>query len=123
MKYTGSYTKREQAQRQAAIKRLIRAITSITSACTMERLLKIAIQMGHRDSGKASRAETLRDIISVWTMYHDDLDELEDMQKWVCYIATRRARQAQTPNELRANSEKSTAKRERSKRKQRFNCR
>ena len=95
MKYTGSYTKREQAQRQAAIKRLIRAITSITSACTMERLLKIAIQMGHRDSGKASRAETLRDIISVWTMYHDDLDELEDMQKWVCYIGTRKARQAE----------------------------
>ena len=60
----------------------------------MERLVKIAIQMGHRDSGNASKAETLRDIISVWTMYHDDLEELEDMQKMVCHIAARKARQA-----------------------------
>ena len=48
-----------------------------------------------KHSGKASRAEMLRDIISVCTMYHDDLDELEDMQEWVCLIATRKARQAQ----------------------------
>ena len=95
MRYTGTYSNRQQAQRQAAIKHLMRAITSITSACNMERLVKIAVQMGHRDSGKASRAETLRDIISVWTMYHDDLEELEDMQKWELYIATRKARQAE----------------------------
>ena len=95
MKYTGTYTNRERAQRQAAFKQLVRAAAAITSVCNMERLVKIAVQMGHRDSGKASRAETLRDIISVWTMYHDDLDELEDMQKWVCYIGTRKARQAE----------------------------
>lgn len=95
MRYTGTYSNRQQAQRQAAIKHLMRAITSITSACSMERLVKIAIQMGHKDSGNASRAETLRDIISVWTMYHDDLEELEDMQKMVCLIATRKARQAE----------------------------
>lgn len=95
MRYTGTYSNRQQAQRQEAIKRLMRAITSITNEYTMERLVKIAIQMGHIDSGKASRAETLRDIISVWTMYHDDLDELEDMEKWVCYMATRKARQAE----------------------------
>ena len=95
MRYTGTYSNRQQAQRQAAIKHLMRAITSITSVCNMERLVKIAIQMGHRDSGKASRAEMLRDIISVYTMYHDDLDELEEMQELVCLIATRKARQAQ----------------------------
>lgn len=95
MRYTGTYSNRQQAQRQAAIKHLMRAITSITSVCNMERLVKIAIQMGHRDSGKASRAEMLRDIISVCTMYHDDLDELEEMQELVCLIATRKARQAQ----------------------------
>lgn len=95
MRYTGTYAQREQAQRKAAIRHLIRAIPSITSACKMERLAKIAIQMKNIDSGKESRAEKLRDIISVWTMYHDDLDELEDMQQWVCYIAARKARQAQ----------------------------
>lgn len=95
MRYTGTYSNRQQAQRQAAIKHLMRAITSITSAYNMERLVKIAIQIGHRDSGNASKAETLRDIISVWTMYHDDLEELEDMQKMVCHIAARKARQAE----------------------------
>ena len=99
MRYTGTYSKRQQAQRQEAIKHLMRAITSITNEYTMERLVKIAIQMGHIDSGKASKAETLRDIISVWTMYHDDLDELEDMEKWVCYIATRKARRARRAKE------------------------
>lgn len=48
MRYTGTYSNRQQAQQQR----------------------------------NASRAEMLRDIISVRTMYHDDLEELEDMQKW-----------------------------------------
>ena len=95
MRYTGTYTARVQAQRQAALKRIIRAASLINNVFAMERLAKTAIQIMHIDSGKASRAETLRDIISVWTMYHDDLDELENMQKWVCYIAARKVRRAE----------------------------
>lgn len=85
MKYTGTYSKRRQAQRQAAFKQLIRTANSITSA----------IQMKHVDSGKANRYEELRDTISSWTMCHDDLEELEDMTKLIVYVATRKARQAQ----------------------------
>ena len=94
MKYTGTYTNRERAQCNAAFKHLVRAAAAITSACSMERLVKIAIQMGHRDSGNASKAETLRDIISVWTMYHDDIKELELMKGLVIEVATMKARKA-----------------------------
>lgn len=95
MKYAGTYTARVQAQRQAALKRIIRAASLINNVCAMERLAKTAIQIMHTDSGKESRAEHLRDIINIWTIYHDDLEELEDMQKWVCYIAARKVRQAE----------------------------
>lgn len=65
MRYTGTYSKRRQAQQQR----------------------------------NASRAEMLRDIISVRTMYHDDLEELEDMTNLIVCVATRKARQAQRAKE------------------------
>ena len=95
MKYTGTTAKRAQAQRTAALRRIVRTAAMIESADTMNRLLLITRQMQRIDSGKASQAERLRDMINVWTVYHDDLKELELMLGLVTQVATMKARHAQ----------------------------
>ena len=61
----------------------------------MERLARIALQIQRVDSGKASEAEQIRDIISVWTVYHDDIEELKLMKGLVIEVATMKSRKAQ----------------------------
>ena len=95
MKYTGTYTQRAQAQRRAALRRIVRTAAMIESADTMNRLLLITRQMQHIDSGIASEAERLRDMINVWTVYHDDVEELKLMFGLVTQVATMKARHAQ----------------------------
>ena len=95
MKYTGTYTQRAQAQRTAALRRIVRTAAKIESTDTMNRLLLITRQMQHIDSGKASQAERLRDMINVWTVYHDDIEELKLMFGLVTQVATMKARKAQ----------------------------
>lgn len=95
MKYTGTYTQREQAQRKAALRRIVRTAAQIGSADDMNRLLIVTRQMQHRDSGKASEAELLRDMINVRTVYHDDIEELKLMFGLVNQVATMKARHAQ----------------------------
>lgn len=70
MRYTGTYSNRQQAQQQR----------------------------------NASRAEMLRDIISVRAMCHDDLEELEDMTNLIVYVATRKARRAQRARKFAQSS-------------------
>lgn len=94
MKYTGTYTQRQQAHRTAALKRIIRIAAQIGSAVTLNRLLIVTRQMLHIDSDKASRAEQLRDTINVWTVYHNDIKELELMKGLVIEVATMKARKA-----------------------------
>ena len=94
MKYTGTYTQRQQAQRTAALKRIIRTAAQIGSAVTLNRLLIVTRQMQHIDSGNASRAEQLRDAINVWTVYHNDIKELELMKGLVIEVVTMKARKA-----------------------------
>lgn len=95
MKYTGTTAKRAQAQRTAALRRIVRTAAKIESADDMNRLLLITRQMQHRDSGIASQAERLRDMINVWTVYHDDVEELKLMFGLVTQVATMKARKAQ----------------------------
>lgn len=94
MRYTGEYSKRQQAQRQAALKVIITAASKISNPYAMERLAKTAVQIQHIDSDKASRAEQLRDTINVWTVYHNDIKELELMKGLVIEVATMKARKA-----------------------------
>ena len=96
MKYTGTTAKRAQAQRRAALRRIVRTAAMIESADTMNRLLLITRQMQHRDSGIASEAERLRDMINVWTVYHDDIEELKLMFGLVTQVATMKARHARS---------------------------
>lgn len=95
MRYTGTYSNRQQAQRQVALKVIITAASKISNPYAMERLAKTAVQIQHIDSGTASRAEQLRDIINALTVDHKDVEELEDMKQLVCYVSSRKARQAQ----------------------------
>ena len=95
MKYTGTTAKRTQAQRTAALRRIVRTAAKLESADTMNRLLLITRQMQRIDSGKASQAERLRDMINVWTVYHDDVEELKLMFGLVTQVATMKARKAQ----------------------------
>lgn len=95
MNYKGTRSQREQAHRQMLINRITQTAAEITGTDKLERLLLITQQIQHIDFGTATRAEQLRDIISVWTIYHEDLNELKDMQEMVCFIAMRKARQAQ----------------------------
>ena len=76
MKYTGTTAKRTQVQRMAALRHIVRTAAKIESTDDMNRLLLITRQIQHRDSGIASQAEQLRDMINVWTVYHDDIEEL-----------------------------------------------
>ena len=95
MNYTGARSQREQAHRQRLINSITRTAAEITGTDKLERLLLITQQIQHIDLGTATRAEQLRDIISIWTIYHDDLNELKDMQEMICIIATRKARQVE----------------------------
>ena len=95
MKYTGTTANRTQVQRTAALRRIVRTAAKLESADTMNRLLLITRQMQHIDSGIASQAERLRDMINVWTVYHDDIEELKLMFGLVTQVATMKARHAQ----------------------------
>lgn len=95
MKYTGTYTNRKQVQRRVTLSRIIRTAAKIESADTMNRLLLITRQMQHTDSGNPSRAEQLRDWINVWTVYHDDIGELQRIFDMVFYISRTKQRQAE----------------------------
>lgn len=94
MKYTGTTANRTQAQRRAALRRIVRTAAKIKSTDDMNRLLLITRQMQHIDSGIASQAERLRDMINVWTVYHDDIEELKLMFGLVNQVATMKARHA-----------------------------
>ncbi len=95
MNYTGARSQREQAHRQRLINSITRTAAEITGTDKLERLLLITQQIQHIDLGTATRAEQLRDVINIFTIYHNDVDELKDMQEMVCFIAMRKARQAQ----------------------------
>lgn len=95
MKYTGTTANRTQAQRRAALRRIVRTAAKIESTDDMNRLLLITRQIQRIDSGKASQAEQLRDMINVWTVYHDDVEELKLMFGLVTQVATMKARKAQ----------------------------
>ena len=95
MKYTGTTAKRTQVQRMAALRHIVRTAAKIESTDDMNRLLLITRQIQHRDSGIASQAEQLRDMINVWTVYHDDVEELNLMFGLVTQVATMKARKAQ----------------------------
>lgn len=95
VRYIGTYTQREQAQRQAAYSRLDRYIRAVRNVEYLGMLISYCTQLQHIESKNASRAEQLRHDISVWTMYHDDIEELKDMFDLVVMVATRKARQAQ----------------------------
>lgn len=95
MKYTGTTANRTQVQRRAALRRIVRTAAKIESADDMNRLLLITRQMQHIDSGIASETERLRDMINVWTVYHDDVEELKLMFGLVTQVATMKARKAQ----------------------------
>ena len=95
MKYTGTTAKRAQAQRTAALRRIVRTAAMIESADTMNRLLLITRQMQHIDSGKASQAEQLKNDILLWVRSTKDIKELELMKGLVIEVATMKARKAQ----------------------------
>lgn len=95
MKYTGPYKQREQAQRKVTLSRIIRIAARIESTDTLTRLLLVTQQIQHTDSGRATKAEKIRDIINIWTVYHDDIEELELMKGLVIEVATMKARKAQ----------------------------
>ena len=95
MKYTGTYTQRAQAQRTAALRRIVRTAAKIESAYRLTLIQELCSQMHHIDSGKASQAERLKDMINVWTVYHDDVEELKLMFGLVTQVATMKARKAQ----------------------------
>ena len=101
MRYIGTTANRTQVQCTAALRHIVRTAAQIGSADTMNRLLLITRQMQHIDSGNASRAEQLRDWINVWTVYHDDIGELQRMFDMVFYISRTKQRQAERAEQRR----------------------
>ena len=95
MRYTGTITQREQAQRTAALRRIVRTAAKIESAYRLTLIQELCSQMHHIDSGKASQAEQLKNDILLWVRSTKDIKELELMKGLVIEVATMKARKAQ----------------------------
>ena len=95
MSYKGTRSQREQAQRSRLIDRITQTAAEITGTDKLERLLLIAQQIQHIDNETETQAEKLRDVISIFTVYNEDLTELKDIKDMVLLISMRKARQAE----------------------------
>lgn len=95
MKYTGSYTQRERAERKAALNRIVKTASKIDNAADMQHLLLVVQQIQHKSSGKYNRAEFWRNWIFSFALYTDDINELERMYNMVVYISRTKQRQAE----------------------------
>lgn len=95
MRYTGTMTQREQAQRRAAIKQITKTAAKIESAYTLTQIQDICSQLQHIESGNASTAEQLKNDILLWVRSTKDIKELELMKGLVIEVATMKARKAQ----------------------------
>lgn len=94
MRYTGSYTQREQAQRNAALAQITIAAAKIRSSGKVTLIQELCAQLQHIDSGRASRAEQLKNDIILWVHATSDIKELELIKLLVTEIVAMKARLA-----------------------------
>lgn len=95
MRYTGTYTQREQAQRKAALKHITETAAKIKSAGKVTLIQELCSQLHHIDSGNANQAERLKNDILLWVLCTKDIKELELMKGLIIEVATMKARKAQ----------------------------
>ena len=95
MKFTGSYTQRERAERKAALNRIIKTASKIDNAVDMQHLSLIVQQIQHKSSRTENRAELFRNFIFSYALYTDDIVELERMYNMVVYVSATQQRQAE----------------------------
>ena len=94
MRYTGAHTQREQAQRKAALRHITETAAKIENATKLTLMQALCSQLHHIDSGKASKAERLKNDILLWVHDTKDIEELELMRGLVIEVATMKARKA-----------------------------
>lgn len=95
MRYIGTYTQREQAQRKAALTQITKSAAKIRSSGKVTLIQELCSQLQHIDSGRASQAEQLKNDIILWVHATSDIKELELMKGLVIEVATMKARKAQ----------------------------